>query len=80
LEFTVSVAALVVAVCVPPQLFVKTARYLLPLIDTVGFVSVRVVLVCAGDMSTNPEPVSTCHLTVGDGEPLAAAVNVAFAP
>jgi hypothetical protein len=52
----------------------------LPLIDTVGFVRLSVVLVCAGDISANPEPAFTCHFTVGAGEPLAAAVKLALAP
>jgi hypothetical protein len=47
---------------------------------TVGFVTVSVAFVSAGDMSTKPEPLLTCHFTEGVGEPLAAAVNVAFAP
>ena len=31
-------------------------------------------------MSAKPEPELTCHLTVGAGDPLAAAVKLAFAP
>src|SRR6184192_1958895 len=76
---TVSVAALVVAVCVPLQVFVNTARYLFPLALTGGEVSVNVVLV-APVMFVKPEPVSTCHCTVGVGLPLAAAVKLALAP
>jgi hypothetical protein len=62
-----------------PQLFVKTARYLLPLCETEGLVSVRVVLV-APEMSLQVVPsVPFCHFTVGD-VPLAAAVKEALAP
>jgi hypothetical protein len=45
----------------------------------VGFVTVKVVAV-APETLVNPEPVLTCHWTVGAGFPLAAAVKDAFAP
>src|SRR5437773_1076089 len=70
-QVTVSVAALLLAV---PRALVKTARYWLPFCDNCA-VKVRLVLV-APPMSVNPEPVLTCHCTVGAGEPLAAAVKV----
>jgi len=76
---TVSVAALDVAVCVPPQVLVKTARYCVPLIATVGALMVYVALV-APPMLTKPLPVFCCHCTVGDGLPLAAAVKLAAVP
>src|SRR5262245_31928745 len=69
----VSVAAVVVAV---PQLFVKTARYLLPLTAGVT-VTVNEVLVSPGMLlKMEPPSVLTCHCTVGAGLPFAAAVNV----
>src|SRR5205814_7827104 len=72
---TGSAAALVVAV---PQELVKTARYCLPLsAATVAKLSVPLV---APGMSVKPEPLSTCHCTVGAGVPLAAAVKVAVPP
>ena len=79
--FTVRVAAVVVAVDVPPHELVNTARYLLPLWATVGAVTVRVVLV-APEISLQMVPpfVLTCHWTVGVGFPLAAALKVAFWP
>ena len=72
---TVSVAAFDVAVFVPPHVFVKTARYWLPLCETLGFVIVRVVLV-APDRSVQFESplVLTCHLTDAPGLPAPAAV------
>ena len=42
---TVRVAAVVVAVCAPPQSLAKTARYLFPLRETVGLVTVNVPVV-----------------------------------
>src|SRR5437762_1289782 len=71
-QVTVSVAAAVVAL---PQALVKTARYWLPLWDDCA-VNVRLVVVAPG-MSLKPEPVSTCHCTVGAGLPEAEAVKVA---
>lgn len=76
LEATVSDAALLLT---EAHVFVKTARYWLPLIDTVGFVRLRVALV-APPTFVKPEPESTCHCTVGAGEPLAAALKPAFDP
>jgi len=76
LAATVNAAELLVAV---PQLLVKAARYWLPLEDTGGFVSARVAFV-SPVMFVKPDPVFTCHCTVGVGEPLAATVKLAFAP
>ncbi len=73
--FTVSVAVFEVAVA-GEQEFVNTARYWLPLIDTVGLLMVRVVEVAPATLVNDP-PVLTCHCTVGAGLPLAAAVKVA---
>ena len=58
---TVNVAAALVAVCVPLQVFVNTARYLVPLSETAGFVSVSVVLVCADRFVKLTPSVLTCH-------------------
>jgi hypothetical protein len=75
--FTVKVAAVVVAL---PAAFVKTARYLFPLIATVVPVMLSVVDVAPDKFVNVPPPlVLTCHCTVGVGEPDAAAVNVAVA-
>lgn len=75
--FTVRVAAVVVAV---PAAFVKTARYLLPLIAVVVPVRLSVVEVAPDTLVKEVPPfVLTCHCTVGVGEPEAAAVNVAVA-
>src|SRR5579883_2546006 len=75
---TVSVAALVVAL---PRLLVKTASYSLPFIAAVTLESVSVVLVAPLMLEkVLPPSVLTSHCTVGDGLPLAAAVNVAFWP
>ena len=72
---TVSVAAVVVAV---PQLFVKTARYFLPL-SAEPAVKLYVVEVAPLILvKVFPPSVETCHCTVGVGVPLAAAVNVAI--
>ena len=76
-EFTVSVAAVVVAV---PAAFVNTARYWLPFCDKV-VVKLRVVEVAAETLlNVAPPSVLTCHCTVGVGEPDAAAVKVAVWP
>jgi hypothetical protein len=66
---------------VPEHVFVKTARYLLPLCETLGFVTVRLGLVLP-DRSVQFEPpfVLTCHWTDGAGLPAPAAVKVALAP
>ena len=76
--FTVSVAAEVVASL--PTALVKIARYCLAL-SPAAAVKLRVVEV-APEMSAQSTPplVLTCHLTVGVGVPLAAAVNVAVLP
>jgi hypothetical protein len=58
---------------------VNTARYLFPLAETAGLVTVRLVLV-APEMFAKPEPESTCHCTVGVGFPFAPAVKVASDP
>ena len=75
--FTVSVAAVVVAV---PALFVNTARYWFPLCDK-AVVKLSVVEV-APEMLLNVAPlfVLTSHCTVGVGEPVAAAVKLAVWP
>ena len=59
---TVRVAAFEVAVCVPLQVFVNTARYWLPLALSDGVVTVSVVLV-APEIFVHVEPllVLTCH-------------------
>ena len=50
-------------------------------IATVTPVSVNVEFVCpARLLNVAPPSVLSCHCTVGAGVPLAAAVNVAFAP
>ena len=74
---TVSVAALVVA---DPALFVKTARYCLP--ESPKAAMKEYVVAVAPVTSVNDVPlfVLTCHCTVGDGDPLAAAENDALAP
>ena len=79
--FTVKLAAVVVAVWPPPQESVNTARYLFPLRDTVGAVTVSVVLVAPGmSFHVVPPSVLTCHCTVGGESPLAAATKVASWP
>src|SRR5881628_1797480 len=76
-EFTVSVAAVVVAV--PPE-FVNTARYRYPLCDKV-VVKLSVVEVAPETLlNVTPPSVLTCHCTVGVGVPVAAAVKVAVWP
>jgi len=76
-EFTVSVAAVVVAV---PAELVNTARYWLPFCAK-AVAKLRVVEVAA-EMLLNVTPLSalTCHCTVGVGEPVAATVKVAVWP
>ena len=75
--FTVSVAAFVVAV---PQVFVKTARNLFPFWPLV-VVNVRVVEVAPDTLlNVAPPSVETCHWTVGEGLPDAAAVKLALRP
>src|SRR5205814_600926 len=69
---TVSVAKFVVAVA---HELVNTARYFLP-VSAVTAVKLSVVDVAPG-MSLNPDPVSTCHCTVGAGLPVADAVKLA---
>jgi hypothetical protein len=74
---TVSVAGVVVAVL---HVLVKSARYWLPLCDADAendrFVDVAPPILFQSD----PPLVLTCHCTVGVGEPLAAALNVAVPP
>ena len=75
--FTVSVAAVVVAV---PAEFVNTARYRFPFCDE-ALAKLRVVEVAPERLlNVAPASVLTCHCTVGVGEPVAAAVNVAVWP
>jgi hypothetical protein len=75
--FTVSVAAVVVAV---PAEFVNTARYRFPLCDK-AVVKLRVVEVAPETLlNVTPPSVLTCHCTVGVGEPVAEAVKVAVWP
>src|SRR3989441_13195564 len=75
--FTVSVAAVVVAV---PAEFVNTARYRFPLCDKT-VVKLSVVEVAPETLlNVTPPSVLTCHCTVGVGEPVAAAVKVAVWP
>jgi hypothetical protein len=73
---TVSVAVFVVASLPIP--FVKTARYCTPL-SPAAAVKEYVTLV-APAISDQPLPLFDCHLTVGVGLPLAAAVKVTVAP
>ena len=76
-EFTVSVAAAVVAV---PAELVNTARYWFPLCDE-AVVKLRVVEVAPETLlKVAPPSVLTCHCTVGVGEPVATAVKVAVWP
>jgi hypothetical protein len=78
---TVNVAAFDVALCAPPQVFVKSARYWLPLCEMPGFAIVSVVPVSPDRfVQFDPLFVLTCHWTDGDGLPPPAAVKVAFAP
>src|SRR2546427_8777 len=75
--FTVSVPAVVVA---GPPAFVNTARYWFPFCDE-AVVKLMVVKVAAETLlNVTPPSVLTCHCTVGVGEPVAAAVNVAVWP
>ena len=75
--FTVSVAAVVVAV---PAAFVNTTRYWFPFCDKV-VVKLSVVEVAPETLlNVTPPSVLTCHCTVGVGEPVAAAVKVAVWP
>ena len=75
--FTVSVAAVVVAV---PAALVNTARYWLPLSAAVA-VNMSVVLVAPEIGANDPPPlVLTSHCTVGAGLPLLEAVKVAVPP
>ena len=74
---TVSVAALVV---VEPTTFVKTARYCLPLSDSVVAGVVYVTLVAPSMFDQFRLSMLLCHCTVAAGVLLAAAVNVAVAP
>jgi hypothetical protein len=76
-EFTVSVAAVVVAV---PAAFVNTARYWFPFCDKV-VVKLRAVEVAPETLlNVTPLSVLTCHCTVGVGEPVAAAVKATVWP
>ncbi len=76
-EFTVSVAAVVVAV---PTVFVNTARYWFPLCAK-AVVKLSVVEVAPETLlNVAPPSVLTCHCTVGVGEPVAAAVKLAVWP
>ena len=77
--FTVSVAAVVVAV---PAELVNTARYRYPFCDE-AVVKPRMVEVAPAPetlLKFAPPSVFTCHCTVGAGEPVAAAVKVAVWP
>src|SRR5437879_12177415 len=77
--FTVSVAAVVVAV---PAELVNTARYRYPFWDE-AVVKLRVVEVAPAPeplLKLAPPSVLTCHCTVGDAEPVAAAVKVGAGP
>src|SRR3989441_9844940 len=74
--FTVSVAAVVVAV---PAELVNTARYRYPFCDE-AVVKPRLFKVAPAPetfLNSAPPSVPTCHCTVGVGEPVAAAVKVA---
>jgi hypothetical protein len=76
--FTVSVAALLVAV---PAVFVNTAWYLLPLCAAVTAVNVSVPEVAPETLLKVVLPLGlTCHCTVGGGVPLAAAMKLAVLP
>jgi hypothetical protein len=69
----VKVAAVVVAVL---QLFVNTARYWLPLTETLTVTFSDVLVAPEMSLKDAPPLVLTCHCTVGAGLPLAAAVKV----
>src|SRR5260370_739246 len=76
-EFTVSVAAVVVAV---PAEFVNTARYWFPLCDK-AVVKLRMVEVAPETLvNVTPPSVLPCHCTVGVGEPAPPAVKGAVWP
>ena len=71
-------AALVVT---DPKGLVKTARYWYPLLDNGGVTIIRVAEISPGmSVKVAPASVLTCHWTVGDRFPLAAAVKVASCP
>src|SRR5262249_15375621 len=75
--FTVRVAAEVTA---EPQVFVNTARYLLPFLENVTELSVRIVPVAPGMSANGPPFVETCHRMVGEGLPEATALNEMLPP
>ena len=75
--WTTSVTALLVAV---PALLVKTARYSLPFMAEVAVNESVVAVAPLTSENVVPPSVLTCHCTVGDGVPLAAAENVAVLP
>src|SRR5205823_6530904 len=77
---TVSRAAPVSAV---PDGLANTARYSVPLSDVAGAGTVSCAVVLPGSvvsLAQLPPGCSTCHWTVGDGTPDAAAVKVAASP
>ena len=62
-----------------PTVFVKIARYCLPV--SASAVAKEYVAEVAPEMSVHAVPlVLTCHLTVGAGEPLAAALKLTVVP
>lgn len=76
---TISVAAVVVAGAPMPLL--NTARYSLPFSSSVTLPMARVAFVAFGiSLNEFPPSVLTCHCTVGDGVPLASAVNITSVP
>jgi hypothetical protein len=80
LAITVSEAGFVVAVRVPPQVFVKTALYWFPVCATPGLARVSGLDAPETLLHVEPEFVLTCHWIVGVGDPDAVAKNVASAP
>ena len=74
---TVSVAAPVVA---EPKVLVNTARNCLPLSATAAVNEYVVAVAPLISLNDAPLLLLTCHCTVGDGFPLAAAVNVTGSP
>jgi len=75
--FTVSVAAVVVAV---PKLFVNTARNLFPFCPAVAVKLYVAEVAPLTLLNVVPPSVLTCHCTVGAGVPLAAAVKLTLPP
>ena len=77
-KFTVIVAAVVVA---DPLALVNTARNFVPFCPAATFGTVSVAVIAPATFwNVAPPSVENCHCTVGVGNPVAAAVNVAVWP